>query len=42
MKFQWDTDKASSNVKKHGVSFEDAVTIFGDPLAVTFLTLTTQ
>jgi uncharacterized protein len=35
MKFQWDTDKASSNVKKHGVSFEDAVTIFGDPLAVT-------
>lgn len=35
MKFQWDPDKASSNAKKHGVSFEEAVTIFGDPLAVT-------
>ncbi|MHC5827109.1 MAG: BrnT family toxin [Nostoc sp.] len=35
MKFQWDTDKASSNAKKHGVSFEEAVTIFGDSLAVT-------
>ncbi len=35
MKFQWDSDKASSNAKKHSVSFEEAVTIFGDPLAVT-------
>ncbi|MCL1472194.1 BrnT family toxin [Argonema antarcticum] len=35
MKFQWDSDKASSNAKKHGVSFEEAVTVFGDPLAVT-------
>ncbi len=35
MTFQWDPDKASSNIKKHGVSFEEAVTVFGDPLAVT-------
>jgi uncharacterized protein len=35
MKFQWDPSKASSNVKKHGISFEEAVTVFGDPLAIT-------
>lgn len=35
MKFQWDSDKASSNAQKHGVSFEEAVTVFGDLLAVT-------
>ncbi|MGV0024795.1 BrnT family toxin [Phormidesmis priestleyi] len=37
MRFQWNSDKASSNVEKHGVSFEEAVTVFGDPLAVTIL-----
>ncbi|MCL1473998.1 BrnT family toxin [Argonema antarcticum] len=37
MTFQWNPDKASSNAKKHGVSFEEAVTVFGDPLAVTIL-----
>ena len=35
MTFQWNPDKASSNAEKHGVSFEEAVTVFGDPLAVT-------
>jgi uncharacterized protein len=35
MKFQWDSNKASSNNKKHGVYFEEAVTVFGDPLAAT-------
>ncbi|MEG4345834.1 BrnT family toxin [Microcoleus sp. A003_D6] len=35
MKFQWDSNKASSNAKKHGVSFEEAVTVFGDALAMT-------
>jgi len=35
MTFQWNPDKASRNIKKHGVSFEEAVTVFGDPLAVT-------
>ncbi len=36
MDFEWDTEKASSNVRKHGVSFEEAATVFGDPLALTF------
>lgn len=35
MTFQWNPAKASSNLKKHSVSFEEAVTVFGDPLAVT-------
>jgi uncharacterized protein len=30
--FEWDSDKAAKNLKKHGVSFELASTIFGDPL----------
>ncbi len=35
MKFQWDQDKANNNITKHSISFEEAVTVFGDPLAVT-------
>ena len=31
--FEWDSKKASSNLRKHGVSFEEAVTVFMDPLA---------
>jgi uncharacterized protein len=37
MTFQWDPGKAISNARKHDVSFEEAVTVFGDPLAVTIL-----
>jgi len=33
--FEWDPAKAKSNLKKHGVSFETAVTVFHDPLALT-------
>ena len=33
--FEWDASKARINLEKHGVSFEDAVTIFGDPRAIT-------
>lgn len=33
--FEWDARKAAENRRKHGVSFEDAVTAFADPLAVT-------
>lgn len=33
MRFSWDPEKASENKRKHGVSFEEAVTVFGDPLA---------
>jgi uncharacterized DUF497 family protein len=35
MKFEWDKRKAVSNIKKHGVSFEEASTVFGDPLSLT-------
>lgn len=35
MEFEWDVAKAESNVKKHGVSFDEAMTVFGDPLEVT-------
>ena len=35
MKFEWDPKKAASNLAKHGVSFVDASTVFGDPLAAT-------
>ena len=33
--FEWDSRKAARNRRKHGVPFEDAVTAFADPLAVT-------
>ena|SRR5688572_32954494 len=36
MRFEWDRDKAESNLKKHGVSFDEAVTVFYDPLSATF------
>jgi uncharacterized DUF497 family protein len=36
MLFEWDDEKAATNAKKHGLSFEDAATAFGDPLAITF------
>lgn len=31
MKFEWDPDKALSNLRKHGVLFEDAIDAFSDP-----------
>jgi uncharacterized protein len=36
MKFDWDENKAVSNLSKHGVSFEEAKTVFDDPLYVDF------
>ncbi len=36
MEFEWDDEKAASNRMKHGVSFEEAMTVFGDPLAAIF------
>jgi uncharacterized DUF497 family protein len=36
MNFEWDPRKAALNKRKHGVSFEEAATVFGDPLAFTF------
>ena len=35
MRFTWDPEKAESNIAKHGVSFEEASTAFGDPLSRT-------
>jgi len=36
MQFEWNPDKARSNLKKHGISFNEASTVFNDPLSVTF------
>lgn len=36
MKFEWDPKKAESNLSKHGVSFEEAMTVFKDTLALIF------
>jgi uncharacterized protein len=36
MEFSWDPKKAARNLKDHKVSFEEAATIFGDTLAITF------
>lgn len=33
--FAWDPKKAAANLKKHGVSFEEAATAFADPLSLT-------
>lgn len=35
MDFEWNDDKADINERKHGVTFTEAMTIFGDFLAVT-------
>ena len=33
--FEWDRHKAEANLRKHGVSFEEAQTVFTDPLSIT-------
>jgi uncharacterized DUF497 family protein len=35
--FEWDQEKALSNLKKHGLSFREASTVFLDPLATTIV-----
>ena len=35
MRFEWDDRKAAANEKKHGVTFVEAATVFGDPLELT-------
>jgi uncharacterized DUF497 family protein len=37
LQFEWDPEKAKINLKKHQVSFEEASTIFDDPMFITFL-----
>ena len=36
MIYRWDARKAAANLKKHGISFEDAATVFSDGLALTY------
>jgi hypothetical protein len=36
MKFEWDPRKAKLNLTKHGVAFDEATTVFYDPLSATF------
>ena len=36
MQFEWNQNKAASNLSKHGVSFEEAKTVFDDPLYIDF------
>ena len=36
LKFEWDARKAAKNLRRHKVSFEEAATVFGDPLSATF------
>jgi uncharacterized DUF497 family protein len=36
MEFVWNPNKAANNRRKHGVSFLEAITVFDDPLAVTY------
>jgi uncharacterized DUF497 family protein len=36
MEFEWNESKAATNERKHGVTFHEAATVFGDPLSVTF------
>ena len=35
--FEWDSDKARANLSKHGLSFEEASTVFADPLSLTII-----
>lgn len=36
LEFEWDRAKAAANLRKHGVSFEEVLTVFADPLARIF------
>ncbi len=36
LEFEWDPEKEQRNIRKHGVSFNEAATVFGDPLSWTF------
>lgn len=35
LEFEWDSGKAASNLAKHGVAFEEAISVFDDPLSTT-------
>lgn len=35
LRFEWHQEKASENLRKHGISFEEAKTVFNDPFSIT-------
>jgi uncharacterized protein len=35
LEFEWNEEKAQRNLKKHAVSFDEAISVFADPLAIT-------
>lgn len=35
MEYEWDSQKARTNLRKHGIDFADAMTVFSDELAIT-------
>jgi hypothetical protein len=35
LRFEWDEEKAKANLKKHGVDFDEATTVFTDPFSIT-------
>jgi uncharacterized DUF497 family protein len=37
LQFEWDPNKAAKNVKRHRISFEEAATVFDDPMFITFV-----
>jgi uncharacterized protein len=41
MEFEWDDAKAEANLRKHGVSFDEAATVFADTLSLTGMIQTT-
>lgn len=36
LNFEWNPNKAKKNIEKHGVSFDEAATVFSDPLSMTY------
>ncbi|MEG3437416.1 BrnT family toxin [Pannus brasiliensis CCIBt3594] len=36
LEFEWNEEKAKANQRKHGISFEEASTVFDDPLSINF------
>ena len=36
LQFEWDPNKNDTNVEKHGITFKEAATVFGDPFSYTF------
>jgi len=39
MKFEWNAEKSEKNIREHGVSFQEALTVFKDVLSLTYQTL---